>query len=261
MAGRMDSPGCAPGNGAPTTAIPWRFLFRLLRWSTYAVGIITIVLMLHKAPAPKVETSPQAAARAEQKFEQVEQAVANGQSATMRMDQTELNSYLASHLDIASNSNANSSPPPSSAGMAASTTGQSGASASAPIASPASKSASPLDASLPEGTSAEQIDQVRSAVKDVKVELIQDRVRAYVVFDFHGKDMTLQLEGKLGAEDGYLRFEPVSGQIGSLPIPQSTLEAAVRRLMESPENREKLKLPGEMSGLKIENGEVVATYH
>ena len=113
---------------------------------------------------------------------------------------------------------------------------------------------------VPTGTTAEQVEQVRSSVKDVKVELIDDRVRAYVVFDFHGKDMTLQLEGKLSASNGYLSFEPISGQIGSFPIPQSTLETAIQKMMDSSENREKLKLPAEMSGLKIENGEVVATY-
>jgi hypothetical protein len=94
----------------------------------------------------------------------------------------------------------------------------------------------------------------------VKVQLIEDRVRAYVVFDFHGKDMTLQLEGRLGASDGYLRFEPVSGQLGALPIPQSTLDAAVRRMMDSPENREKLRLPAEISDLRIEKGEIIARY-
>jgi hypothetical protein len=57
-----------------------------------------------------------------------------------------------------------------------------------------------------------------------------------------------------------LRFEPVSGQFGSLPIPQSALESAVQRLMDSPENREKLKLPSEISDLRIQNGEVVASY-
>jgi hypothetical protein len=72
--------------------------------------------------------------------------------------------------------------------------------------------------------------------------------------------MTLQLEGRLAAQNGYLRFEPVSGQIGALPIPQSTLDSAVRRLMDSPENREKLKLPSEIADLRIENGEVVASY-
>jgi hypothetical protein len=30
--------------------------------------------------------------------------------------------------------------------------------------------------------------------------------------------------------------------------------------MDTPENREKLKLPAEISGLKIENGELLATY-
>jgi hypothetical protein len=228
-------------------------LFRVVRWSTYAAGAVTLVMVLHKSPAPVVETNPQAAARVEQKFQEVEQAVSNGQPATMRMDQTELNSYLVSHLDIAANPNA--SPTAAAAQPAtpmANTNGPSTASLAPSRGAP--------DLSAPAGTSAEEIEQVRSSVKDVKVELVEDRVRAYVVFNFHGKDMTLQLEGKLGAEDGYLHFEPIAGQIGSLPIPKSSLEAAVARMMESPENREKLKLPNDMSGLKIENGEVVATY-
>jgi len=248
MAGTKIPPGW--DRPRPSTAIPWRTFFRIIRWTTYVGGAITLMLVLRKAPAPVVETSPQAAARAQQKFEQVENAVANGQPATLRMDQTELNSYLVSHLDMAPSSDANRSTvvAPSAAQTVSNAT------------SSAAPSAGGLDLSAPAGTSAEQIDQVRSSVKDVKVELIEDRVRAYVVFDFHGKDMTLQLEGKLGAEDGYLHFEPVAGQIGSLPIPKSTLEAAVARMMESPENREKLKLPNDMSGLKIVNGEVVATY-
>jgi hypothetical protein len=235
------------GPGTPAGASPLRLIFRIVRWSTYACAAVTLLLVLRKAPPPQIETSPQAAARVEQKFEEVQQAVNNGQPATMRMDQTELNSYLASHLDIASNKPAAASTTaPPTANATPATSGATDGSTSGPPA--------------PSGSAEEQIQQVQSAVKDVKVELVEDRARAYVVFDFHGKDMTLQLEGKLGAEDGYLQFEPVSGQIGSLPIPQSTLEAAVRRLMESPENREKLKLPPEMSGLKIENGEVVATY-
>jgi hypothetical protein len=72
--------------------------------------------------------------------------------------------------------------------------------------------------------------------------------------------MTLQLEGRLGTQNGYLRFEPLSGQIGSFPIPQSALESAVQRMMDSPENREKLKLPSEISDLRIQNGEIVASY-
>ena len=104
------------------------------------------------------------------------------------------------------------------------------------------------------------VESVRSSVKDVKIELLADRVRAYIVFNMHGKDMSLQLEGKLHAARGYIQFEPVAGQIGSFPIPRSTLESAMRRMMESAENRGKFKLPNEVSDIRIENSEIVLEY-
>ncbi len=220
----------------PRKLSPLRLAFRVVRWTTYLGAIITLLMAFHATPPPVIVTSPQAAAKVEQKFEAIEQAVASGQPATLRLDQTELNSYLAFHLDIAPSAPAKTAPTSTSPNDAGS------------------------DLPTPSGTNAEQLEQVRSSVRDVKVELVDDRVRAYVVFDFHGKDMTLQLEGRLAATNGYLRFEPVSGQIGSLPIPQSTLETAVQKMMDSPENREKFKLPADISGLKIENGEVVASY-
>ncbi|HEX3119412.1 MAG TPA: hypothetical protein VHP80_09990 [Candidatus Acidoferrum sp.] len=242
----------------PPKSVPWRMIFRVIRWATYISAAITIAMVLHKAPPPAVETSPQAAARVEQKFEQVQQAVSAGQPAEMRMDQTELNSYLLSHLDIAANPDS----PQSRAAATSATpnTVQAASPSQSVAATKATPSGSGLDTPVPAGTTAEQIDQVRSQVKDVKVELVEDRVRAYVVFDMHGKDVTLQLEGKLNAENGYLNFEPVSGQIGSLPLPPAALQSAMRHILENPENREKFKLPADMSDLKIVNGEVVATY-
>lgn len=210
---------------------PWKLAFRIVRWSTYAAALVTLVLVLHKTPPPPVETSPQAAARAEQKFEDAERAVARGRPATLRMDETELNSYLSSHLELPGNAAAN-----------------------------AQVTEAPQNTSGGTAPSQKDIEQMRSNVRDVKIQLIDDRVKAYVVFDVHGKDMTLQLEGRLAAQNGYLNFQPLSGQIGSLPIPQSSLESAVHRMMESPENREKLKLPPQIADLRIENGEVVASY-
>jgi hypothetical protein len=212
-----------------TPASPWKRIFRIVRWTTYTLALVTLVLMFHKARPPLVETSPQAAARAEEKLEQVERNVASGQPATLRLDETELNSYLGSHLALEGKGAA-------SAPLGAGTQGGGGA------------------------PTTEQVEQMRSNVRDVKVQLIEDRVKAYVVFDVHGKDMTLQLEGRLGAQNGYLRFEPLSGEFGALPIPLSALESAVQRLMDSPENREKLKLPAEISDLRIENGEIVVSY-
>jgi hypothetical protein len=176
--------------------------------------------------------------------EQVQQSLFQGEKPTLRLDEAELNSYLASHLNLAQNPSAHASNP----------------TASAP---PAASSAPDPSAVLgPSGApSVDEVEQMRSSVKDVKVQMDGDRVRAYVVFDLHGKDMTLELVGKLGAADGYLKFEPISGQLGALPIPQSTLETAVQRLMDSPENREKLRLPSDVSEMHIENGQLVATYH
>jgi hypothetical protein len=253
MPGTNPTPDWTPAHTPPKT-IPWRTIFRVIRWSTYVSAAITIAMVLHKAPPPVIETNPQAAARVEQKFEQVQQAVSAGQPAEMRMDQTELNSYLLSHLDIAAN------PDSTQAHEAAPATPNTVQAAPPANGANATSNSSGLDMPVPAGTSAEQIEQVRSQVKDVKVELVDDHVRAYVVFDMHGKDVTLQLEGKLGAQDGYLNFEPVSGQIGSLPLPPSALQSAMRHILENPENREKFKLPADMSDLKIVNGEVVATY-
>ena len=226
----LPNPACEPRH-----LNPWVWAFRCLRWSTYLAALITLILILHKTSPPPVQVSPQAAARAEQKVEDVEQSVSRGEPATLRLNEAELNSYLASRLN------------PAAPGPEASR------------ADPDSEAPSP--ASPAEFPSGADVEQMRSNVKDVKVQMEGDRVKAYVVFDIHGKDMTLQLVGKLGASDGYLRFEPVSGHIGSLPIPQSALETAVRQLMESPENREKLKLPSDVSDMHIENGELVTTYH
>jgi hypothetical protein len=237
----------APQNSAlarPPAKSAWRLIFRIVRWSTYAAAIITLLMMFHAAPPPVIATSPQAAARMEEKIAAAEQSLAGGNPATLHLDESELNSYLASHLEI--------SPSPAAGSTA--------------TRAAAAQSGSPTETDpaaglpTPSGTDAQQVEQVRSTVRDVKVQLIEDRARAYVVFDFHGKDLTLQLEGRLSSSNGYLRFEPVSGQFGSLPIPQSALHSAVEKMMDSPENREKLKLPAGMSDLRIENGEVVATY-
>jgi hypothetical protein len=69
--------------------------------------------------------------------------------------------------------------------------------------------------------------------------------------------MSLELDGHLSSADGYLHFEPTAGELGSLPLPQSTLDAAVDKLMSSPENREKMRLPPGINSIKIVNGQVV----
>ena len=58
-------------------------IFRIVRWTVYACALIVLILLLHKPAPPVVSTSPEAAARAEQKFQDVQQATAQGQPAIL----------------------------------------------------------------------------------------------------------------------------------------------------------------------------------
>src|SRR5580693_5675814 len=73
-------------------------IYKVLSWSSLAALILTIVLVLHKSPAPNIPFDPGAAARAEQKFAAADQAKASGQAGQVALDRSELNSYLAQNL-------------------------------------------------------------------------------------------------------------------------------------------------------------------
>lgn len=221
--------------------VPWRTAYRIASGTCVVLFFIVLVLIFHKSAPPQIAINPQAAARAAAKISQAQAAAEQNQPHQVTLNSTELNSYLNSNLQL---QNAATKPETSDTPATVPDTANSGAE------SPNSADSSNVPA---EPT----IDEVQSAVKDVKVDLVGDLVKAYVVFDFHGKDMSLELDGHLSSEDGFLHFEPTAGELGSLPLPQSVLDAAVDKLMASPENREKLRLPPGVSSIKIVNGQVV----
>ena len=202
-------------------------------------------------PAPRLVLLSHAAASAEKKFEAADHAKAAGQPSEVALDRTELNSYLAQSLQLEGGPAALAG---SASGLPSAVVPYSGG-----AAAPAGGSGTDPAAVL---SSNEQpsIDQIQSSVKDVKVDMVGDVVKAYVIFDFHGKDLSLELDGHLASENGYMKFVPISGKLGSLPLPQSTLNEAVDKLMSSPENREKLKLPDDINNIQIVNGQAVVQY-
>jgi len=215
-------------------------LYQILGWLNLAGIVLILFLILHKATPPAVAVDPVAATRAEQKLAAADEAKAAGQpAAPVTLDSTELNSYLARSIQTVSSAPAATS---------SSATAPSAPTAPSPDAAPDLNS---------EGAS---LDQVQSAVKDVKVNMDGDLVKAYVVFDFHGKDLSLELDGHLGSQNGYLKFDPVAGKLGDMPLPQSVLQSAVDKLMATPENREKLRLPSDVNDIQIANGQAVVSY-
>ena len=229
-------------------------LYQILTWASFAGLIIVIILVFRTSPAPVIPTDPAAAERAEKKFEAADQAKAAGQPGQVALDRTELNSYLAQNLGL-EGASASSGAAPALPPNGSSSASSGGNAAQSPVSGSGSDPAAVL-------SSNEQpsIDQIQSSVKDVKVDMVGDMVKAYVIFDFHGKDLSLELDGHLSADSGYMKFVPVAGKLGSLPLPQSTLQAAVDKMMASPENREKLKLPADISDVQIQNGHAVEKY-
>ncbi|MGH9683121.1 MAG: hypothetical protein ACRD4S_05870 [Candidatus Acidiferrales bacterium] len=224
-------------------------LYKILSWTSLVGLMLTLALVLKKSPPPNIPYDATAAARAEQKFEAADRAKAQGMTSEVALDPTELNSYLKQNLQLQ-----DGTAPAAEPATAAAAAPPSGTEPQPDTSSDADPLANVAGADQP------TLDQVQSSVKDVKVDMDGDLVKAYVVFDFHGKDLSLELDGHLSSQDGYIKFDPVGGKLGSLPLPQSTLEAAVEKMMNNPDNREKLRLPPGVSDIQVQNGQALVTY-
>ncbi|RPI26128.1 MAG: hypothetical protein EHM61_12530 [Acidobacteria bacterium] len=113
----------------------------------------------------------------------------------------------------------------------------------------------PPDAALAE-MDVDQREAVES-IRDLRIKLKNDKVHLYVAFRFYGKMLTLSLTGKLRVENHQLRLDADSGRFGSLPLPSLVLERAMRKVFNSPENREKFRLPDHIKDVRVEDGHMV----
>ena len=165
-----------------------RSFYRVFRWVSLGIALIVLGLILRNPPLPRIDTEPEAKERAEAKFTAMQQASESGQPYKLQLNEAELNAWLGQRLVLAPNS------------------------ASEEIEGKPTEPSSPPAANP-------TVEQVRSTVRDVKIDLLDDRLRGYVIFDFHGKDLSLMIEGRLSVQGGYLRMDPTAGRLGALPLP------------------------------------------
>lgn len=103
--------------------------------------------------------------------------------------------------------------------------------------------------------------KARPTVRDMKLSLNEDRVRIYALLSGVGpKDITLVFEGKMRTTNGYLEFDPISGKIGALPIPQASMRRALQQLAADPGNHQLLHLPDNLRDVQVADGKIVVTY-
>jgi hypothetical protein len=214
---------------------PFRRFYRVFCWAGMALLIIAIVLILRPSRSPQIATTPEATKRAEIKIEEFQSSLGQGVEQRLEMDEAELNGWLGDHLALKK---------PAGSGTAL----------------PANQD-SLIDlaqtATGGQPVSRETLEQAQSSVRDVKIELQEDTLRIYAVFDLHGMDLSLELEGRPVVTDGYIKLEPTGGKLGSLPLMAGTLKSATDRIFDSPQNKEKFRLSPDIRDVRIEQGQLV----
>lgn len=106
-----------------------------------------------------------------------------------------------------------------------------------------------------EGAPAE--GQGPNPLRGVVVHLEGDRVEPTLIVDVKGWDLYITLTGTLALNDHSLVFNPTGLRMGSHPVPMFLIESKLRERFDSPDMRERMKLPETIKDVRIENGEVV----
>jgi hypothetical protein len=92
-------------------------------------------------------------------------------------------------------------------------------------------------------------------IKDQKVSFDGDVVHGQFLMEIAGKDVWITISGHLGEKDGYATFDPTGFKVGDLNMPVSLVNPALQKKLA--EQRERLKLPENVAGLKVDNGALV----
>ena len=94
-------------------------------------------------------------------------------------------------------------------------------------------------------------------VKDYQVSFDGDVAHGQFFTHIAGKDVWVISSGHLGSKDGYATFDPTEFKVGDLNVPVSLVNDALQKKLN--EQRDRLKLPDNVGGMKVENGELVMT--
>jgi len=102
-----------------------------------------------------------------------------------------------------------------------------------------------------------QVGQDNGSVKDLRMKFVADHIEAYILLNYRGRELAVQLSGRIHTSGGYVEFEPQSAKLGELPVPQSRLQTAATDLMNAPGSALRYRLPSNIESVEMENGQVV----
>jgi len=81
----------------------FRRFYRVFRWVALAGSVIVVILILRQAPPPPpVDVDPDAGRLLQSKMRELANSIGAGRSATLRLAEAEVNSWLGENLDLSS---------------------------------------------------------------------------------------------------------------------------------------------------------------
>ncbi len=86
----------------PPAGGTFRRFYRVFRWVALAGSVIVVILILRQAPPPQVDRDPDAGLRLQSKMLELARSMREGRSATLRLEEAEVNSWLSENLDLSS---------------------------------------------------------------------------------------------------------------------------------------------------------------
>jgi hypothetical protein len=211
-------------------------VFRVFGWASLACLIIILVLLMRTPATPLIAITPGDVQKTEEKVQSFESSMRDGRPDTLQLNEAELNGWLSANLALNQPHRSETSRPQDLE----------------ETADPAGKITEPLNSA--------ELDQAQSSVHDVKAKLDEDSVKLNASFDFHGKDMLLELSGRVFVQDGYLKLAPTGGKLGSFPLPSMALQGILNQIFDSPQNKEKFKLPPGIQNITIRNSQLTVSY-
>jgi hypothetical protein len=205
----------------------WK-LDRIISVATLVTSLLALFLVLKK-PAPVATPQPPAAAAAnaqsfQDKVQQLEQPSQPGRPpAEVRLTADEVGAAIAQ------------------------------AAGAIPVAAQSSAGATGISSASPDA----MLAPGQPEVKDYQVSFEGDVAHGQFLTQIAGKDVWVTLSGHLGSKDGYATFDPTEFKVGDLNVPVTLVNDSLQKRLA--EQRDRMKLPDTVGGIKVENGELVMT--
>jgi hypothetical protein len=98
---------------------------------------------------------------------------------------------------------------------------------------------------------------VMPQILDQQVSFEGDQAKGQFLANIAGKNVWITVSGHLGSKDGYATFEPTEFKVGDMSVPASLVNGALQKQMAA--QRDHMKLPDNVGGIKVEHGELVLT--